>query len=136
DAVLEQAREQAAEDHGVGDVGDVELVEAQKPGFLGERDGHRSDRIVAYNLAALELLAPSVHVLVHVEHELVKMSAALAHDRARAKEQVHEHGLAAADVAENVEPLRRTVAVVAPEQPSKRRRLARQPLLLEARVET
>ena len=37
DAVLEQPREQAAEDHRVGDVGDVEFVEAEQPGLFGER---------------------------------------------------------------------------------------------------
>src|SRR5262249_47688942 len=75
--------------------------------------------------------------LVHVEHELMKVGAALAHDRARAKEQIHEHGLAAADIAEDVEALRRTgVVLAAPEQPPQSRRLARQPLVLEARIET
>ena len=34
DAFGEQSREQAPEDHGVGDVGDGELVEAEHPGLV------------------------------------------------------------------------------------------------------
>ena len=47
DAELEQPREQPGEDHGVGDVGDVEFVEAEQPAFLGDGRGGAADRIVA-----------------------------------------------------------------------------------------
>ena len=53
DAELEQPREQPAEDHRVGDVGDVEFVEAEQPGLLGDRRGGEPDRIVAVDLAVL-----------------------------------------------------------------------------------
>ena len=66
DPVLEQGREEAAEDHRVGDVGDGELVEAQDPGLLREGLGDRADRIVALHLAGLERLAPGMDALVHV----------------------------------------------------------------------
>src|SRR5262249_52328953 len=67
---------------------------------------------------------------------LVKVRAALAHHRARGEEQIHQHGLAAADVAENVEALGRAGAVLgAAEYPAEGGRLARQPMLGEARVE-
>ena len=65
-AAREQPAEQPAEDHGVGDVGDVELVEAQQRRFLGQRVGHRRDRIVALDLAVLLLLPPVVDAVVHV----------------------------------------------------------------------
>ena len=51
DAELEQPREQPAEDHGVGDVGDVEFVEAQQPGLLGDRGGGELDRILVLDSA-------------------------------------------------------------------------------------
>ena len=52
-AELEQPREQPAEDHGVGDVGDVEFVEAEQPGFVGDLLGGEPDRIVVGDLAVL-----------------------------------------------------------------------------------
>ena len=53
------------------------------------------------------LLAELPHALVHVGHELVEMHAPLAPDRRGLEEQVHQHGLAAADVAVDVESLDR-----------------------------
>ncbi len=107
DAALEQLREQPAEDHGVGNVGDMEFVEAQQPGLLGKFGGDKPDRIVAGVLAELHLLPERVNALVHVEHEFVKMRAALARHRARLEEQIHQHRLAAPDVAVDVETLDR-----------------------------
>ncbi len=43
-AQFEQPREQPAEDHGVGDVGDVEFVEAEQPGLAGDLLGGKPDR--------------------------------------------------------------------------------------------
>ena len=132
DAVVEQMTEQPAEDH----VGHVELVEAQQPSFLGERCGDRPDRVVARDFAALEPLAPVMNALVHVDHELMKMDAALAHHRARGKKQIHQHGFAAPDLAENVEALERRVRGFAPaEQPAERGRFSRQPVVGEPRLQ-
>ena len=36
DAMREECREEAPEDHGIGDVGDGELVEAEDPRLVGE----------------------------------------------------------------------------------------------------
>src|SRR5262249_6742684 len=70
--------------------------------------------------------------LVHLGHELVKMDAALAQDRRGLEEQVHQHSLAAADLAVDVEPSDDVVVARArAEQPAERRRLARQPVLGE-----
>ena len=54
---------------------------------------------------------------MHLGHEFVEMGAALVLDRALLKEQIHQHGLAAADLAMNVKPARRRLALVA-EQPA------------------
>src|SRR4051812_2123071 len=66
-------------------------------------------------------------------HEFVEMGAALVLDRRVLEEQIHQHGLAAADLAMHVKPARRRVALVA-EQPSQqaellRRLVTRQPFL-------
>ena len=45
-AELEQPREQPAEDHGIGDVGDVELVEAEQPALLRDVGRGEPDRIL------------------------------------------------------------------------------------------
>src|SRR5260370_37633133 len=52
----------------------------------------------------------------------MKMDAALANDRGRREEQIHQHGLAAADVAENVETLDR-LRLARSEQPAQGGRL-------------
>ena len=66
------------ENHGVGDVGDVKLIEAEQPGLVGQRVGDQPDRIFAFMLAALHFLPDRVNAFVHVQHEFVKMRAALA----------------------------------------------------------
>ena len=134
DALLEQPREQPAEDHRVGDVGDVEFVEAQEPGFLGERVGNEADRVAVRDAAGLHLLAHAVEPLVHVRHELMEMRAPLALHRARGEEQVHQHGLAAPDVAVNIKPLDRAF-VAFREQPAQMRGLAGEPMMREPRLE-
>ena len=134
DAVREQLREQPAENHGVGDVGDVEFVEAEQPGLVEQLLGDEPDRIFAFVLAELHLLAQRENAFVHVEHEFVKMRAALARHRTRFEEQIHQHGLAAADVAVDVEALERRLLAVA-EQPAERRGFARQAMLRDPHLE-
>ena len=48
---LEQVLEQSPKNHGVGDVGDVELVEAKQPRLLCDRRGGEGDRILAADFA-------------------------------------------------------------------------------------
>ena len=57
--------------------------------------------------AVLDVLPVDVHALMHVGHEFVEMHAALALHRAGREEQVHQHGLAAADLAVDVKPFQR-----------------------------
>jgi len=83
--------------------------------------------------AAFHFLADGVNAFVHVEHELVKMRAAFALDRTGFEEEIHQHGLAASDIAVDVEALeRRQSAFPAREQPAERRGFARQPKLHDA----
>jgi hypothetical protein len=119
DAALEQLREQAAEDHCIGDVGDVKFVEAQKPRLASQIARRQLDRVRAGVLADLHSLPEGVNAFVHVEHEFVEMRATLAHRRACFEKQVHQHCLAASDFAEDVEALERDLlAFAAGEQPA------------------
>ena len=115
-------REQAAEDHGVGDIGDVEFIKAKEPGLLRQLDRRVFDRIFAGMLAEFHLLPERMNAFVHIDHELVKMRAAFSHHRTSLEEQVHQHGLAAPDLAVDVEALDgRLLCRAAAKQPSQRR---------------
>ena len=85
------------------------------------------------DLAARDALAVVVDALMHVGHELVEMRAPLVLDATVLEEQIHQHGLAAADLAMDVEPVRRLVLVAA-EQAAEQallalRLVAREPLV-------
>ena len=94
-----------------------------------------ADRIVVGDLARFDLLAIRVHALVHLGHELVKMRAAFPLHGACGKEQVHQHGLAAPDVAVDVETLDRLCGILFREQPAEMRGFARQPVLRQPLLE-
>src|SRR5712664_872475 len=69
---------------------------------------------------------------MHLGHEFVEMRAALVHDQALLKKHIHQHGLAAPDVAVDIEAARRRLVLVR-EQPAKQALLtqglvARKPL--------
>jgi hypothetical protein len=93
--------EQAAHDHGIGDVGDLHLVEAEQPGFLRDGFRHGRDRILRVRLAR------GMEALVHLLHEGVEVDAALGVRIRHGMEQVHHHGLAAPDLAVDVKAFRR-----------------------------
>jgi hypothetical protein len=111
-AELEQFCEQPAQDHGVGDVGDVEFVEAQQPGLLEDRMRGERDDVAISDLAARDVLAIAVNPLMHFGHEFMEMGAALVLDLALLKKHIHQHGLAAPDFAVNVETAWRRLALV------------------------
>ncbi len=77
--------------------------------------GDRRYRIVAARLAAFQALAEVVDPLVHVGHEVVEVGAAPGRDVDALHEQVDQHGLAAADVAMDVEAARRGEVAAAEE---------------------
>ena len=98
-AAFEQGGEQAAEDHGVHDVVHLELVEAQQGGFGGDGVGERRDGVVAGGVRLL----PFMHASVGFLHKAVEVDASFAGDLGLGEEQVHQHGFAAPDVADEVE---------------------------------
>ena len=63
------------------------------------------------------------------------MHAALLLHAARFEKQIHQHGLAAADLAVDVETLQRRLFFAIAEQPAERRRFARRACIREALFE-
>ena len=98
-AVVEQRLEQAVQDHRVGDVGDVKLVEADQP--VAPRDAPA--QLVA---AGRRCRCSSAQLAVHLAHELVEMQPRLALQRHGAEEAVHQEALAAPDAAVHVHAAR------------------------------
>jgi hypothetical protein len=86
-AGVEQGLHQAAQHHGVGDVGDVEFVEAHQPRFAGDAGRHLCQRV--------GFIAVGAQRLVHLAHEGVEMHAALAIVGHGGEEAVHQEALAA-----------------------------------------
>ena len=84
-AELEQTREQAAENHRIGDIGDVEFVEAQQPALFGDRRRRRAGSDPRRRSRRPSALAKHPHALVHVGHEFVEMRAPLARPPAASK---------------------------------------------------
>ena len=121
DAALKQPLEQPAQDHRVGDVGDVEFIEAQQPALVGELTRDLRDRVAVRGNISFGVQALGLDVLMHLGHEFMKMHAALLGDRRHGKKEIHQHGLAAAHVAVEIEPARRASAR-APQQPPERGR--------------
>ncbi len=107
-AAAEKLLEQAAENHGIGDVGDKELVEADHPGLAGEPVGDQREGVL-FPVQAAQLL-------VHPLHETVKMRAHLALKRQAVEERIHQIGFTAAYPAPEIEPPDRLRALVALER--------------------
>ena len=112
-AQIEQRLEQTTQDHGVGDVGDLELVETEQARLPGDELRHRTDRIVALVRAETRLarrgvpLAPLADQAVHLRHEDLEVVALFVLNPRGVEEQVHQHGLAPPRRAPEINPPRR-----------------------------
>ena len=112
DPAVEHAPEQPRDQHRVGDVPDLELVEAQQPVALRHHGCDRADRF-----RPGVGTAPCVDQVVRLLHEGVEMHPAFALDGDGVVKQVHQHRLAAPDAAVDVETARRTNRPPAPGEP-------------------
>src|SRR6266851_4031560 len=101
----------------------MKFVEAQKPGLVENRPGGERDHIAVGDFAARNILTIAIDPLVHFGHEFVKMRAALVLDLAVLEKQIHQHGLAAPDIAMNIKPARRRTVLVG-KQPAQQALLA------------
>ena len=94
DPLLEQGAEQAVQDHGVGDVGHMELVEADQPVLARHLPGEHVQRV--------DRALQQGQLAVHLPHELVEMQARLALHGDGPEEAVHQETLAAAHATVHV----------------------------------
>ena len=86
DAVGQQRLDKAPQQHGIGNVGDEELVETDHTGLTGEIRGDDSERI----LYVAKLRKPAVHPA----HDPVKVVAPLVVEGQPVEKQVHHQRLA------------------------------------------
>ena len=116
DAVSGECLEESPEDHGICNVRDLEFVKTEDVGLPGEISRDGCDWVTAVPTAdtCATSAADKAHgefggmdTFVHVDHERVKVDATFAGDGRGegVEEEVHEHGLAGADVAVEVEAL-------------------------------
>ena len=112
-AALDQLGKQTTENHRVGDIANLELVEAEQPTLLGNLVGGREDGIFA---TADVGVAETIDAFVGVHHELVEMDAPLGHDRRGIEEHVHHQRLAAPDITIEIDAPRRFLATLEAEQ--------------------
>src|SRR5712692_4048764 len=124
DAAVHGPLQEAPEDHRVGDVGDMKFIKADQP--VAPRSPGRDgiDRV----LGALQL----VELAVQLAHEVMKMDAALPHERHAQVERVHQEALAAPDRSPQVDALRQRRPDEQPFQRVVAPRLVGAPLLVEA----
>ena len=110
---IEQRPEQPLQDHRVGDVVDLELVEAQERSFLGESRGDVQDRLTRPGAAL------AFDAVMDIEHEGVKMHPPLARDWRRREKQIHQHRLAPPDRPPEIETFRyRDITADKPGEPA------------------
>ncbi len=91
-----QALQQTAQQHGIGDVTHMELVEAEQLAVAG--------KIACDGWHRVDLAGVSTEHLVDMLHEAVEMPTLLARDVHPGKERVHHEALAAADATPEIQP--------------------------------
>src|SRR4051794_5467451 len=89
----------------------MKFIETKQPRLLEDGGCREADRVALRGFSARNHLAKGRHALMHVGHELMKMCATLMRDGARFEEQVHQHGLAAANGAMDIQATRRHLFV-------------------------
>ena len=104
----EQGLEQPAQDHRIDDVVHLEFVEAQQGGFLGDLIRQRRDGVGDIGVVALDGVEAAMRVL----HEFMEMDALFARHVRGLEEQVHQHGFAAPDLADQIQPVRVVLRVI------------------------
>ena len=83
------------QEHRVGDVADLKLVEADDPGVRRQSAGHPHQGV--------PVPAERLQLAVHVLHERMEVHAPLRGEGQRIEERVHDPGLAPADAAPQVD---------------------------------
>jgi hypothetical protein len=104
----------------------VKFVEAQQSRIVRKIARYRRDRIRF--LQAFHRLASNIQPVLHVGHEFMEMRAALLFDLRRFEEEVHQHGLPAANIPPDIKSARRSRLRTTRHQPTERRGFRRTPV--------
>ena len=99
DVAREQMLEQTPQDHGIGDIGHLQLVEAEQRRAGRDLLCRAADRVRGG-------LAGTLDRLMRLGHEFLEVDPALRREVDGIEEKVEQHGLAAADAAVKIEALR------------------------------
>ena len=91
---LEKRLQQASQQHGVRDIADLELVEADDSGIRRQRVGYQSERCL--------LPTQRLELLVDILHEGVEVHPELGRKRQRIEKSIHNHCLAATNATPEV----------------------------------
>lgn len=133
---MKQLGKQTAEDHGVGYIDDVKLVETDEHGFVCNGLGHGRNRVVLLRGAGLQRLPVGVDAVVHIGHEGVEVRAAFAFDGGDIEKEIHQHGLATPDAAPKIKAFDgRGGRLALGKQPAQRAGFARQAQLGQFGIE-
>ena len=97
DAAGEQAAKQRSEQHGVGNIGDEELIETDEARFARDLLGDEFQRV--------GVIGMFLQLIVDVLHETVEVTALAVLERQAVVEQIHQPGLAATDATPDVQAL-------------------------------
>ena len=100
-AAREQRLQQRGQQHGVGDVGHEEFVEAQHVGLGLKAVGDDFQRV----FPPLQL----GQLFMHPQHEAMKVQTHFAIARQTVEEHIHQPGFAAPDAAPHIQPLHRAL---------------------------
>src|SRR3546814_3910068 len=93
-AQFEQAKQQAVQDHGVGHIRNMKLVEADQAIALGDTRGDDIERI--------GLTLDPIEFAMNTAHEFVKVNAGLAAHGHRQVERIHQKAFPATHPAPHV----------------------------------
>jgi len=78
----------------------LEFIEAEQRRLAGDHIRERRDRVVHLRMLTLDLMEAPVGLL----HEIVEMDALLAGHLGCGEEQIHQHGFAPPDLADDIKP--------------------------------
>ncbi len=111
-AAVEQRLEQPPQNHRVGDVVDLEFVEAQQRRLARDLVGERRDWVGDFRVRPLIGVDSRVDAL----DEAMEMDALFARHQRGVEEQVHQHGLSAPDLADQIQAGRHVFLGMAADQ--------------------
>ena len=94
-AVVKQGVEQAVQDHGIGDVGHMELVKTNQLVPFGH--------LLAQHIQGIDGALQLAQLTVDLSHELMEMQTRFATDRYRFKKAIHQKTFAAPHAAVHVD---------------------------------